>query len=380
MWPVQFPVDGNRVSRDSAPSTSPVLIKYGTRNVSFVVPHYALRYILWQNAAISEVRMKFLRPLFLLVFVMVLYISFAASSASLGSQSALNQTPTAQPAMPDWQTEAGGKLAFDVASVKQNKCGLPPECPLTTNVSLVPGDFYSPNGGVLRLTNWNFMPFIVFAYKLNANQYKSLTDQLPKWTKTERFDIEARAANSSPTKDQMRLMMQSLLADRFKLMVHTESRQLPVFALVLDKPGKLGPQLRSHSDDPPCAPSDSPEPLAKVGGGYPAMCGINLGGIASGRRNLTARDVPMELIGSWLGATGPLSRPVFDQTGLRGTFDFKIEWTPKFNGPPPPNFQPDPSGPTFLEALKDQLGLKLESQTGPVDVLVIDHIEEPSPN
>jgi len=88
----------------------------------------------------------------------------------------------------------------------------------------------------------------------------------------------------------------------------------------------------------------------------------------------------MELIGSWLGAAGPLSRPVLDQTGLSGTLDFVIEWTPEFNGPPPPNFQPDPSGPTFLEALKEQLGLKLQPQTGPVDVLVIDHVEEPSPN
>jgi len=208
--------------------------------------------------------MKLLRPFLPLVFVVVLCDLFLQGSSPLRGQSAV----------PQWQIDAGGNKAFDVASVKQNKCGLPPDCPLTTNVSLVPGDFYSPNGGVLRLTNWNFMPFIVFAYKLNANQYQSLTDQLPKWAIVERFDIEAEAASTNPTKDQMRLMMQSLLADRFKLVVHTESRQLPMFALVLDKPGKMGPQLRAHSDDPPCAPSDSLAPLAKVVGGYPAMCGI----------------------------------------------------------------------------------------------------------
>jgi uncharacterized protein (TIGR03435 family) len=75
-----------------------------------------------------------------------------------------------------------------------------------------------------------------------------------------------------------------------------------------------------------------------------------------------------------------------DQTGLSGTFDFSIDFTPEVNGPPggmratQPDFQPDPTGPTFLEALKEQLGLRLESTTGPVDVLVIDHVEEPSAN
>ena len=73
---------------------------------------------------------------------------------------------------------------------------------------------------------------------------------------------------------------------------------------------------------------------------------------------------------------------MLDQTGLGGAFDFTLDWTPQLNGPTAPGstFQPDESGPTFLEALKEQLGLKLESQTGPVDVLVIDHVEQPSEN
>ena len=77
-----------------------------------------------------------------------------------------------------------------------------------------------------------------------------------------------------------------------------------------------------------------------------------------------------------------LGRPVLDQTGLSGTFDFAIEWTPQLSGPLPPStdFQPDPDGPTFLQALQEQLGLKLEPTTGPIDAFVIDHIEEPSPN
>src|SRR5271163_2421347 len=134
-------------------------------------------------------------------------------------------------------------MSFDVASVKQNKCGLPPSCSIDANISLIPGDNFASTGGLFTETNWYLRPLIVFAYKLNANHYQLLTAQLPKWANTERFDIEARSSGN-PTKDQFRLMMQSLLADRFKLAAHYETRQLPVFALVLDEPGKLGPTLR----------------------------------------------------------------------------------------------------------------------------------------
>ena len=77
-----------------------------------------------------------------------------------------------------------------------------------------------------------------------------------------------------------------------------------------------------------------------------------------------------------------LDYPLLDKTGLTGKIDFVIEFTPQINGPLPPGatFQPDPTGPTFLEALKEQLGFKLESQTGPVDVVIVDHVEQPSAN
>ena len=277
-------------------------------------------------------------------------------------------------------------MAFDVASVKQNKCGLPPACLIDSNINLLPGDVFSPTGGLFTETNWYLMPLIVFSYKLSANHYQLLTPQLPKWANTERFDIQARASGN-PTKDQFRLMMQSLLADRFKLAVHYETRQLPIFALVLDRPGKLGPTLRPHSEDPPCvyAPPQNAPPgtfQSTVAGGYPAVCGEMLGGPVSGRNTQRARNVTMERIGTRLGPIAQLGRPVVDETGLKGSFDFTIEWVPQSNGTAPPNsdISTDPTGPTFLEALKDQLGLKLEPRTGPVEVLVIDHIEELSPN
>ena len=113
----------------------------------------------------------------------------------------------------------------------------------TLTFLLGPADSYSANGGLLSTTNLALVSYIGFAYKLTGNQTQSLGSELPKSIRGDRFDIQAHAP-ANTTKDQMRLMMQSLLADRFKLVVHTEKRQLPIFALVLEKPGKTGPQLR----------------------------------------------------------------------------------------------------------------------------------------
>jgi uncharacterized protein (TIGR03435 family) len=215
----------------------------------------------------------------------------------------------------------------------------------------------------------------------------SLIPTLPKFVMSDRFDIEAHAGGN-PTKDQMRLMMQSLLADRFKLAIHLETRQLPVFALVLDKTGKTGPQLQPYPDGTPCDSSQATGtgaagggPPQLVGGVFPVICGGYAGMPSSvpGRIHVGARNVTIQIIADQFpGLLNTIDRPVYDRTGLTGTYDFSLEFSPEV--PPGANFQADQSGPTFLEALKDQLGLKLESQTGPVDVYVVDHIEEPSPN
>jgi uncharacterized protein (TIGR03435 family) len=292
----------------------------------------------------------------------------------------------AQTREPNWQIAAGGKISFDIASVKRDKSGDPPAGRMTTNVGLDSGDDFTPTGGLFRAANWPLTPYIGFAYKLTPAQLNLLKPQMPKWVASDRFDIEARAAGN-PTKDQLRLTMQSLLADRFKLAVHFETRQLPVFAMVLVKPGKTGPQLRPYSDGPPCdlvasPPVSGAAPPPAQDPGWFLPCGDIGAMFAAGRVHIGARNMTMGQIAISLpvASVGALDRPVLDKTGLSGNFDLKLEFTPELSGPSRTNFQPDASGPTFLEALRDQLGLKLDSQTGPVEVIVLDHVEEPSEN
>jgi uncharacterized protein (TIGR03435 family) len=306
------------------------------------------------------------------------------------------QAPTVQsPTVPQWQTDAGGEMAFEVASVKHD---FAPFGPSTTgmNVPLGDTDNFTPTGGLFRATDHPLLEYVYFAYKLSFQQFQVLRAEAPKWVVSDRFDIEARAAGN-PTKDQYRLMIQALLADRFKMAAHLETRQLPVYALVLQKPGKTGPQLRPFPDGTPCSteapsagrgvPSSGPL-LRTVPGGFPAYCGLLNGGFVSmtasvsGSLRTGVRNVTWDLIERGLAVIGgqmrAFDRPLLDQTGLSGPFDFAIEWVPQ----PLPGaaVQADQSGPTLQEAMKDQLGIKLEPTTGLVDVLVIDHVEEPLPN
>jgi uncharacterized protein (TIGR03435 family) len=294
------------------------------------------------------------------------------------------------PAEDDWQKAAGGKQAFDVASVKENKSGAPPSgnTPVS-NVDFGPGTIFSPTGGLFSATNWTLFDYLRFAYKLNIYQRTTLAAEAPKWVVTNRYDIQARA-DGNPTKDQVRMMMQSLLADRFKLAVHTETRELPEYALDLVKPGKTGPQLQAYSANAPCTSTPTtylPGNQTQLSGpsGFPTYCGGVGFAQASvpGRARLGGQNVTMAFIASsftipFLG----LDRPVVDRTGLSGNFDFVIEFTPQVDAPLPAgvNFEPDPAGPTFQEALKEQAGLKLDAATGPVDVVVFDHAEAPTEN
>ncbi len=227
----------------------------------------------------------------------------------------------AQSPAPDWQTAAGGKMAFDVASVKQDTALAGPTA---TNFPLGPGDSYSPTGGLFSATNAPITLFIGFAYKLTPGQTQSLQSQLPKWAITDRFDIQARGP-ADVTKDQMRLMMQTLLANRFQLAVHTETRKLPVFALALVRPGKMGSRLLPHpTDSSPCTQYAS-GPSSTLPDGFPSACGVFVTHFDAGRIHTTARAVTMSLLASALTAFPfGLDRPILDKTGLTGSFDLTI--------------------------------------------------------
>ena len=146
---------------------------------------------------------------------------------------AIGVTTAQSPGVPDWQTAAGGKMAFEVASVKPAKGFRPPNFPLDSGDAKTPGGRFS--------VTFPLVSYVAFAYKLMPAQ---ISTQLPKSFPMDSFDIEARAPGN-PTKDQMRLMMQSLLADRFKLRIHFETHEGPVYALTLVRPGHTGPKLSS---------------------------------------------------------------------------------------------------------------------------------------
>jgi bla regulator protein blaR1 len=291
----------------------------------------------------------------------------------------------------DWEKAAGGKMSFEVASVKPGM-GPGPTLPIFSNFVLGYNDNKPPDG-VLTATNVPLFDYIAFAYKLDLIQTRALAAQLPSWSRKEFFDIEARPQSKAVTRDQVRLMMQSLLADRFKLVAHLVSKQGPEYALVLAKVGKLGPQMRSYPDGFPCA--DAPQ---LTGGGrgqgsgvapilptvddgrFPASCGriSRMTPSGPGLARQGGRDIPMGSIIGWLQMPES-DRTLVDRTGLSGTFDVSVE----FETTPPPGADSPAApgnGPAFLEAMERQLGLKLQPITGPVETLIIDHVEEPSPN
>ena len=285
------------------------------------------------------------------------------------------------------QAPQANQLSFEAASVKPDKSDASPY----SNFPLNSGDFYTSNGGLFSATNFPLVTYIFFAYKIMGNQAHFVVPQLPGWVMTDRFDIQARAAGNS-TKDQMRLMMQSLLADRFKLFIHNEMREVPVLAFVLVKPGKTGPQLQPHPADAPCETSVAPPSrdnsipdifLRTAPGGFPAICNGILGipPTVAGRSRLGGRNVTIGFMADMFSQRVDLGRPMIDETGLTGTFDFLLEFTPEpKSSTPNSNTAPDPNGPTFEQALRDQLGLKMESRKSSMEVIVVDHVEHPSEN
>jgi uncharacterized protein (TIGR03435 family) len=282
------------------------------------------------------------------------------------------------------------KLSFDVAALRQNKTGLPPSGDIPeSNVPLGPGDVYSPTGGLLRVKNYPLISYVSFAYRLNSGQRDVFEAAAPGWVLHDRFNLQARTEKQNVTKDELRLMMRSLLADRFGMAVHYETRVTSVFAMLLIKPGTPGPRLRPHSADG-CSRSmprpeavAGPAPSEAIDGGYPVICGglLMLSDSTPTHFHIGARDVPITSISNALPSWGDLGRPVVDQTGLTGNYDFALEFTPKRgDGASDAAAPTEENEPNFLDAMKKQLGLKLEAQKQGVQVLVLDHVDRLSEN
>jgi len=217
----------------------------------------------------------------------------------------------------------------------------------------------------------------------------------PAWIESARYEINAKAATDfqpSPggPPREMLLMLRSLLEERFKLKAHLETRELPIYELVVARADHtLGPQLRPSPTD-----CDALIAAVRAGGAPPARqpnepppCGA-----MRGPARILAGGVEMPQFASMLmltmaDANGPAGREfarlVVDKTGLTGRYAFTLAWTPEQmpTATPPPGVPPiDPNGPSFFTALQEQLGLKLESATRPVEVVVIDSVERPTPD
>ena len=179
---------------------------------------------------------------------------------------------------------------FDIIAVHQHSSsGADPASSMQSNVPLGPGDIFTPTGGVLSVRNAHLITLVAFAFRLSDAQLAELRAHVPDWVLTDRFDVEARTDDRTAGKNTLRLMMQSLLAERFGLQVHHEQRQSTVFGLLLLKPGTLGPRLRLHPVSEGCSTAiPSPNPKAPdviqtVPGGYPAICGGFATGVLRGQ-------------------------------------------------------------------------------------------------
>jgi len=263
--------------------------------------------------------------------------------------------------------------AFAVATIKKNTSG-----DAAQSMRLQPG-------GRVVVTNQPLRRLIVFAYGLQPQQLAGG----PGWLDTDRFDVVAQAeGNLSPTPPggppgPAQLMMQRLLGERFGLAVHTEAREMPVYALTLARSdGRLGPRIKPATVD--ClalmtqAPGGVPVAAPQLPDGRPA-CGARRDGtgrVVAGGTDMTTLATQM--------LTGQVDRLVIDRTGLTGAYDFDLEYAPdtaaRGGAPAPDAATAVTDRPSLFTALEEQLGLKLQAQRAPIEVMVIDRVTQPTEN
>jgi len=282
---------------------------------------------------------------------------------------------------PPPQVNDGTAPVFEVASVKTNKGG--PR--MMMSMRTLPGR--------LEATNLPLRMLITQAYRVPAY----LMQGGPAWLDSDRFDLVAKAPDGSPP-DRTMLMLRALLAERFKLVVHNETKDAPIYALVMARSdGKLGPKLTKTTDDCEAILAERRAAARARGPGPVAftppppnekpICTINMSAApgTGGLPVMRFRAGGQTLDSLTRQLASMVSRPVVDRTGLTGLYDFEIEFSPPrplstaggataTTGAAPT--APLDDGPTIFESVQ-QLGLKLESTRGPVEYVVIDSVERP---
>jgi uncharacterized protein (TIGR03435 family) len=239
---------------------------------------------------------------------------------------------------------ASADPTFDVATIKPSK---PDQ----------PGKLFRVEGRSFTTINTTLVDLMTFAYGLHPKQIVGL----PAWASTDKFDLAAKPdAPGAPSDKQWKSMVKKLIAERFKLTFHPDKKELSVYAITV---AKTGPKLTRSQGDPDGLPGN-------FFGGLGDM--INT--------NSTIGDFAATM------QAAVLDRPVVDQTGLTGRYDFKLKWTPdesQFGGlgvkVPPPSDKAD-APPNLFTAVQEQLGLKLDAVKAPVEVYIVDHVEKPSDN
>jgi len=262
----------------------------------------------------------------------------------------------------------GQTPTFEVASVKVNKAGQgSPQ-----RAGITPGDR-------VNFTNTPLFVLISTAYDVAEIVGPSWIGKpgQPNWD-VDRFDIAAKAS-APATRDELQAMLRTLLAERFKLTVHTETRSEPIWALVLARrDGKLGPNL--HPAAKSCVELRAGWQPKAPGEHDPCGTWTFVNALRTG--SMSVHGFALDQLSALSTDVG--RRPFVNKTGLAGFYDWDLTWTPQvflqapFDRSRFPDINPD--GPSAFTALEEQLGLKLESQKGDAPVLVIDHIERPTEN
>ena len=240
--------------------------------------------------------------------------------------------------------------AYDVVSIKPNKSGSR-------------GTMINVQNDSFSATNVSLKGLLINAYDVKDYLISGLTG----WANSDRFDINAKIADMDAdalkkvTGEQRQAMLQQLLADRFHLKVHLQTEVLPIYEMVVAKGGPKITAVEPPGTDPDVDKSKE-------------FKGMGRGSMSVSNTALMAHDIPLDSLAYSL--SGRLSRTVVDKTGLKGKYDLTLTWSPDDGSAA----ASDSSAPSLFTALQEQLGLRLQPAKGPVETLVVDHVEMPTEN